>query len=88
METIIRLWKTPAAGRLTSTISGSVSCMRGKKDALDGLAHPRVFHRRLADDGGGVDGALAVGDAGDVEDRVVVLHGVEAGVIAEGAFRA
>ena len=29
--TIMRLWKTPAAGRLTSTISGNVSCMSGRK---------------------------------------------------------
>ncbi len=60
----------------------------GQEDALDGFAHPGVFHRRLADDGGGVDGVDAVGDAGDVEDGVVVLHGVEAGVVAEGAFGA
>jgi hypothetical protein len=59
-----------------------------QEDALDGLAHPGVFHRRLADDGGGVDGVFAMGDAGDVEDRILVLHGVEAGVVAEGAFGA
>ncbi len=29
-----------------------------------------------------------MGDAGDVEDGIVVLHGVEAGVVAEGAFGA
>jgi len=29
-----------------------------------------------------------VGDAGEVEDRVVVGEGVEAGVVAEGAFAA
>ena len=59
-----------------------------QEDALDGLAHPGVFHGRLADDGGGVDGVFAVGDAGDVEDGVVLGHGVEAGVVAEGAFGA
>ena len=59
-----------------------------EEDALDGLAHPGVFHGGLADDGGGVDGVFAVGDAGDVEDGVVLLHGVEAGVVAEGAFGA
>ena len=60
----------------------------GKEDALDGLAHPGVFHGGLADDGCGVDGVFAVGDAGEMEDGVVVLHGVEAGVIAEGALGA
>ncbi len=60
----------------------------GEEDALDGLAHPCVFHGRLADDGGGVDGVFAVGDAGEVEDRVIVGEGVEAGVVAEGAFAA
>ena len=59
-----------------------------EEDALDGFAHPGVFHGGLAYDGGGVDGIFAVGDAGDVEDGVVVLHGVEAGVVAEGAFGA
>ena len=61
---------------------------RGQKDALDGLAHPRVFHGRLADDGRGVDGVLAMRDAGEMEDRVLVLERVEAGVVAEGAFGA
>ena len=59
-----------------------------EEDALDGFAHPGVFHGGLADDGGGVDGVLAVGDGGEVEDGVLVLHGVEAGVVAEGAFGA
>ena len=59
-----------------------------QKDALDGLDHPRIFHRRLADDGGRVDGIPAVRDAGDVEDGVFVFHGVEAGLVAEGTFRA
>jgi hypothetical protein len=43
-----------------------------EEDALDGLAHPGVFLGRLADDGGGVDGVAAVGDAGEVEDGVVL----------------
>src|SRR5271155_972270 len=59
-----------------------------KEDSLDGLAHVGVFHRRLADDGGGVDGIFAVRDAGDVEDGIVVRRSVEAGVVAEGAFAA
>src|ERR1700741_4089774 len=61
---------------------------RGKKDTFDGLAHPCVFHGRFADDGGCVDGILAVGDAGEVEDRIFVGQGVEAGVVAEWAFAA
>ena len=69
-------------------ISGEGELHQGEEDALDGFAHPGVFHGRLADDGGGVDGVDAVGDAGEVEDGVVVLHGVEAGVVAEGAFGA
>ena len=59
-----------------------------QEDALDGLAHPCVFHGRLADDGGGVDGILAMGDAGEMEDRVVLGEGVETGVVAKGAFAA
>ena len=59
-----------------------------EKNALDGLAHPGIFHRRLADDGGGVDGIAAMGDAGDVEDGIVVGQSVEAGVIAEGTLGA
>ncbi len=71
-----------------STISGMVHAHGGQEDALDGLAHPGVFHGRLADDGRGVDGVLAVGDAGEMEDGVVVGEGVEAGVVAEGALGA
>ena len=59
-----------------------------QEDALHGLAHPGILHGRLTDDGGGVDGVLAVGDGGEMEDGVLVLHGVEAGVVAEGAFGA
>src|ERR1035437_1311278 len=58
----------------------------GEEDALDGLAHPSVLHGRLADDGGGVDGVLAMGDAGEMEDGVLVGEGVEAGVVAKGPF--
>ena len=65
---------------------GQLHC--GKKDALNGFAHPGVFHGRLADDGRCVNGVFAMGDAGEVEDRVVIGHGVEAGVVAERAFAA
>ena len=59
-----------------------------KEDALDGFAHVGVLHGRLADDGGGVDGIFAVGDAVHVEDGVEIFERVEAGVVAEGAFGA
>jgi hypothetical protein len=59
-----------------------------QEDALDGLAHPCVLHGRLTDDGGCVDGIFAMGDAGEMEDRVIVGEGVEAGVVAKGAFAA
>ena len=44
--------------------------------------------RRLADDGGRVDGIFAVRDAGDVEDGIEIFERIEAGVVAEGAFGA
>ena len=78
----------PSMGRFTSTISGMVSAHQRQEDALHGLAHPRVFHRRLADDGGRVDRVLAMRDAGDVEDGVEIFRRVEAGVVAERAFHA
>ncbi len=59
-----------------------------QENALDGFAHPGVFHGRLADDGGGVDRIFAMGDAGDVEDGIEIFERVEAGVIAERAFGA
>ena len=54
----------PAAGRLTSRISGNVNCISGRKMRFDRLTHPGVFHRRLADDRRGIDRLLAMGDAG------------------------
>ncbi len=59
-----------------------------QKDALHGLAHPCVFHGGLAHHGGGKNRVLAVRDRGQVEDRILVGHGVEAGVVAEGTFGA
>ena len=59
-----------------------------QKDALHRLCQPRVFHGRLADDGRRVNGVLAMRDRSQVEDRVLLRHGVEAGVIAERAFAA
>src|SRR5580698_8247056 len=59
-----------------------------KQNALDGFAHPAVFHRRLADDSGGVDRVFAMGNATDVEDGIKIFERVEAGVVAEGALGA
>ncbi len=71
-----------------SRTSGKLQAHQGQEDALDGLAHEVVLHGGRADDGGRVDGVLALRDAGDVEDGVLVFERVVAGVIAEGAFRA
>jgi hypothetical protein len=57
-----------------------------QEDALHGLAHPGVFHGRLADDGGGINRVLAVGDARNVKDRVLIFQRIESGVVAERAF--
>ena len=45
-----------------------------QEDALHGLAHPCVFHGRLADYGGGIDRVLAMGDARNVKDRVLIFQ--------------
>lgn len=58
----------------------------GKEDALDGFAHPSVFHGWLPDDGGRIDRALAHGDRCYVEDGELSGEAVVAGVVAEGAF--
>ena len=60
-----------------------VSRISGQKNTLHRLAHPGIFHRRLAHDGRRVDRVLAMRDAGDVKHRVLLFHGVEARVIAE-----
>src|ERR1035437_4721295 len=82
MATIIRLWKTASGGRQTSTISGRVSCMSGRK--MRSTALPI----QASSIGGLPPTVAAVGDAGDVEDGVFLFHGVEAGVVTEGAFAA
>ena len=45
-----------------------------------------VFHRRDADDGGGIDGVFAVRDGGDVKDGIRLGQGVVTGVVAERTF--
>ena len=59
-----------------------------QEDSFDCLAHPTIFHGRLADNRRGIDGILAMRDAGHVEDRVLVLQGVKPGVISKGTLRA
>lgn len=58
----------------------------GEENSFDGFAHPSVFHGRLPDDGGGVDGFFAHCDGGDVKDRELSGEAVVAGVVTEGAF--
>ena len=55
-------------------------------DPLGGLAEVVILLRGQADDGGRVDGVAFVGDGADLGDGIAVRHGVEAGVVAEGAF--
>ena len=59
-----------------------------KEDALDCLAHPAVFHRRFANNGGRIDRVLAVRDAGEMKDRIEIFERVEPGVVTECAFAA
>ncbi len=59
-----------------------------EKDALDCLAHPSVFHGRLAHDGRRIDRVLAVSDARNVKDRVKIFERVIPSVVAEGALGA
>jgi hypothetical protein len=83
MLTKTRLWKTPSAGSAMSTISGEVHLEDGQEEFHGRAADVEVFHRRHADDGGGINGVLAVRDGGDVEDGIRLGQGVVAGVIAE-----
>jgi hypothetical protein len=46
----------------------------------------KVFHRRNADDGGGIDCVFAVRDGGEVEDGIRLGQRIIAGVVAERAF--
>src|SRR5580704_12915771 len=59
-----------------------------QEDAFDGLAHPAVFHGWLADDSGRIDRIFAVRDAGDVENRVLIVERIKSGVIAKRTFDA
>src|SRR5207247_6013052 len=59
-----------------------------KENALDGFAHPGVFHGRLADNGGRVNRILAMRDARKMKDGIKIFERIKAGVIAEGTFSA
>ena len=59
---------------------------QGKEQALRRLAQVGVFHRSLADYGGGVHGVAAVGQRRQVKHRIIVGQRVVAGVVAERPF--
>ena len=65
---------------------GEVHLEDGQEEFHGRAADVEVFHRRDADDGGGIDGVLPVRDGGDVEDGIRLGQGVVAGVVAERAF--
>ena len=71
-----------------STTSGSIACSSGKKMRSVAFAEPRVLHRRLADDGRGIDRIAAVRDARDVKRRIAIREAIDAGVIAERSLDA
>ena len=58
----------------------------GRRPGEGRAADVEVFHRRDADDGGGVNSILTVRDGGDVKDGIRLGQGVVAGVVAERAF--
>jgi len=78
---------TSRVGRLPDDYSFSKQGWRREKFDLDAtILNGEVFHRRDADDSGGIDGVLAVRDGGDVEDGIRLGQGVIAGVVAGRAF--
>src|SRR5437868_14587269 len=70
MLTNTRLWKIPAAGMCTSTISGMVSLER-QEDPLRRVPQPVVLHRRPAHDRMRPDRLGPQRDRGDVHLRVM-----------------
>ena len=69
---------------LTSFVSGG---KRSRSSPGEGrAAEVEVFHRQDADDGGRIDGVLAVRDGGDVKDGIRLGQRVVTGVVAERAF--
>src|SRR4030095_4854985 len=65
---------------------GEIHLEDGQEKFHGSAADIEVFHRRHADDGGGIDGVFALRDGGDVEDGIRLGQGVVAGVVAERAF--
>ncbi len=65
---------------------GENGLQEGAHDAFGGFAQEVVLLRGEPDDGGWVDGVGAVGEGGDFDDWIAIGHGVEPGVVAEGAF--
>src|SRR5438876_10975931 len=57
-----------------------------KENALDGFAHPGIFHGRLAHDRCCVNRILAMRDEREVKDRIEIVERRKAGVIAERTF--
>ena len=53
-----------------STISGEFILKMGKGEFHGRAADVEVFHRRDADDRGGIDRVFSVRDGGDVEDGI------------------
>jgi len=65
---------------------GEVHLEDGQEEFHGRATDVEVFHRRDADDGGGINGVFAVRDGGDVEDGIRLGQRVIAGVVAERAF--
>ena len=57
-----------------------------QEDALRGLAEVGILLGRPADKRCRIDGILAVGDGGDVEDRVLIRLGIIARMVPERSF--
>src|SRR5205823_4539459 len=57
-----------------------------QENALHSFAHPTVFHRRFAHDGGGIDWILSMSDAAEMKNRIEVFQRIEAGMVAKRPF--
>ena len=58
-----------------------------QENALHSFAHPAILHWRFSHDGGGIDWIFSVRDAGEMKNRIEIFERIEAGMIAERAFR-
>ena len=59
---------------------------RGEQ-VLEKIADKKILLPGSADNGGRIDGLVAVIEMADLEDRIVMLQGVVAVMVAKGAFR-